>query len=64
MLLRNKKILLRMGVLVIFCLISLNYIIIQGIALGSTASSANLLDCENPFISKEIALLFQDNFED
>ena len=53
-----------MSVLVIFFLISFNYIIIQGIALGSTASSANLLDCENPFISKEIALLFQDNFED
>jgi photosystem II stability/assembly factor-like uncharacterized protein len=64
MLLRNKKILLRMGILVIFCLISFNYIIIHGIALGNTTSSVNLLDCENPFISKEIALLFQDNFED
>lgn len=64
MLLRNKKILLRISVLIIFCLISFNYIIIQGISLGTTTSSTDPLDCENPFISKEIALLFQDNFED
>ena len=60
----NKRILLKIGILVIFCLISFNYIIIQTIALGTTTSSIDPLGCENPFISKEIALLFQDNFED
>lgn len=63
MLLRNKKILLRMSVLIIFCLISFNYIIIQSIALETTTSSIDPLGYKNPFISKEIALLFQDNFE-
>ncbi|PKP57676.1 hypothetical protein CVT91_10070 [Candidatus Atribacteria bacterium HGW-Atribacteria-1] len=60
----NKRILLKIGILVIFWLISFNYINIQGVALGNTTSSIDPLGCENPFISKEIALLFQDNFED
>lgn len=60
----NKRILLRMGILVIFCLISFNCIIIQSVALGTTTSPLNSLNCENTFICKEIALLFQDNFED
>jgi len=60
----NKKILLRISILVIFCLISFNYIIIHSISLGTTTSSTDALSCENPFISKEIAILFQDNFED
>ena len=60
----NKRILLKIGILVIFCLISFNYIIVQSVALGTTTSPLNSLNCENTFICKEIALLFQDNFED
>ncbi len=60
----NKKKLLITGILIIFYIISFNCIIIQSIALETTTSSIDPLGYENPFISKEIALLFQDNFED